>query len=94
MSTLSQLIRQPRTKRKNLKSTPALQNNPFQRGVCLSVQTRSPKKPNSANRKVVRVRLFNGNDITAAVGGETHNLQEHSLVLVRGGRSADLPGVR
>ena len=94
MSTLNQLIRQPRKKRKVLKKSPALKSNPFQRGVCLKIQTHSPKKPNSANRKVVRVRLFNGSDITAAVGGETHNLQEHSLVLVRGGRSADLPGVR
>ena len=74
--------------------SPALNNNPFQRGVCLKVLVKSPKKPNSANRKVARVRLFNGSEVTAAIGGETHNLQEHSLVLVRGGRSSDLPGVR
>ena len=94
MSTLNQLVRASRKKRKPLNKNPALEGNPFQRGVFLKIQTKSPKKPNSANRKVARVRLFNGNEITAAVGGETHNLQEHSLVLVRGGRSADLPGVR
>ena len=94
MSTLNQLVRHSRKKRKILKKAPALKGNPFQRGVCLKVLTQSPKKPNSANRKVARIRLFNGNEVTAAIGGETHNLQEHSLVLVRGGRSADLPGVR
>jgi len=94
MSTLNQLIRTPRKKRKVLKTSPALKGNPFQRGVCLKVFNKSPKKPNSANRKVARVRLFNGNYVSAAIGGETHNIKEHSLVLVRGGRSADLPGVR
>jgi small subunit ribosomal protein S12 len=94
MSTLNQLIRSPRKKRKASNKSPALKGNPFQRGVCVSIQIKSPKKPNSANRKVARVRLFNGGVVTAAIGGESHNLQEHSLVLVRGGRSADLPGVR
>lgn len=94
MATLNQLLRSPRKKRKKVKTAPALKGNPFQRGVCLKILIKSPKKPNSANRKVARIRLFNGNEVSAAIGGETHNLQEHSLVLVRGGRSADLPGVR
>jgi small subunit ribosomal protein S12 len=94
MNTLNQLIRKPREKRKKTIKTPALKGHPFQRGVCIKLETKAPKKPNSANRKVARVRLFNGMDIIAAVGGETHNLQEHAVVLVRGGRSADLPGVR
>ena len=94
MSTLNQLVRSSRKKRKAVNKSPALKGNPFQRGVCLKILTKSPKKPNSANRKVAQIRLFNGTTISAAIGGETHNLQEHSLVLVRGGRSADLPGVR
>jgi len=94
MSTLNQLVRESRKKRKVFNKSPALKGNPCQRGVCLKIEVKSPKKPNSANRKTARVSLFNGNIVVAAIGGETHNLQEHSLVLVRGGRSADLPGVR
>ena len=93
MTTLNQLVRASRKKRTVARKASALIKNPFQRGVCLKIFITSPKKPNSANRKTARIRLFNGFEITAAIGGEHHNLQEHSLVLVRGGRSADLPGV-
>ena len=95
MVTLSQVIRQPRKiKRKNSTKLFALKNNPFKKGVCVRVFTRSPKKPNSAIRKVARVRLTNGFYVTAYIPGEGHNLQEHSIVLVRGGRVKDLPGVK
>lgn len=94
MPTISQLVRKQRQdKRRNSKS-PALQSNPQRRGVCTRVYTTTPKKPNSALRKVARVRLTNGMEVTAYIGGEGHNLQEHSVVLVRGGRVKDLPGVR
>lgn len=94
MPTINQLIRKPR-KRKNVKSkTPLLEECPQKRGVCLQVKTVTPKKPNSALRKVARVRLSNGKEVTAYIPGEGHNLQEHSIVLVRGGRVRDLPGVR
>ena len=94
MSTIQQLIRFKRKlKKKNYKS-PALQSNPFKRGVCIQVMTRTPKKPNSAIRKVAKVRLSNGIEIIAYIPDEGHNLQEHSVVLVRGGRVKDLPGVR
>jgi small subunit ribosomal protein S12 len=94
MPTINQLIRLGRAKRANRSKSPQLENNPFKRGVCLQVKTMTPKKPNSALRKIARVRLSNGKEITAYIGGEKHNLQEHSLVLVRGGRVKDLPGVR
>lgn len=94
MPTINQLIRQGRQQKRTKSKSPALHNNPFQRGVCLQVKTTTPKKPNSALRKIARVRLSNGNEVTAYIGGEKHNLQEHSLVLVRGGRVRDLPGVR
>lgn len=94
MPTINQLIRHGR-KRKNVKSkAPALFKNPFKRGVCQRVYTTTPKKPNSALRKVARVRLTNGMEISAYIPGVGHNLQEHSVVLVRGGRVKDLPGVR
>ena len=94
MATVSQLIRKPR-KRKAAKSiVPALQGSPQKRGVCTRVYTTTPKKPNSALRKVCRVRLTNGYEVTSYIGGEGHNLQEHSVVLIRGGRVKDLPGVR
>ena len=94
MARINQLVRKPR-KRKVVKSdVPALQSSPQKRGVCTRVYTTTPKKPNSALRKVCRVRLSNGNEVTAYIGGEGHNLQEHSIVLVRGGRVRDLPGVR
>lgn len=94
MPTISQLIRHGR-KAKSVRSTaPALQENPQRRGVCTRVYTVTPKKPNSALRKVARVRLTNGIEVTAYIPGEGHNLQEHSVVLVRGGRVKDLPGVR
>jgi small subunit ribosomal protein S12 len=88
------LIRQGRDTVGHQSKSPQLEGNPFKRGVCLQVKTTTPKKPNSALRKIARVRLSNGKEITAYIGGEKHNLQEHSLVLVRGGRVKDLPGVR
>lgn len=94
MATVNQLVRKPR-KRKVAKSTvPALQGCPQRRGVCTRVYTTTPKKPNSAMRKVCRVRLTSGYEVTSYIGGEGHNLQEHSVVLIRGGRVKDLPGVR
>jgi small subunit ribosomal protein S12 len=94
MATTNQLVRKPRI-RKVLKSTvPALDSSPQKRGVCTRVYTTTPKKPNSAMRKVARVRLTNGFEVTSYIGGEGHNLQEHSVVLIRGGRVKDLPGVR
>ncbi|HVZ94812.1 MAG TPA: 30S ribosomal protein S12 [Phycisphaerales bacterium] len=94
MPTINQLIKRPRTPQVKLKKTKDLGGSPQKRGVCLQVRTVTPKKPNSALRKVARVRLSNGKEITAYIGGEGHNLQEHSIVLVRGGRVRDLPGVR
>lgn len=94
MPTINQLVRKGRKGRGTKKKNRALALSPQRRGVCLQVTTRTPKKPNSALRKVARVRLTNGQEITAYVGGEGHNLQEHSVVLVRGGRVRDLPGVR
>ena len=94
MARINQLVRKPR-KRKIAKSdVPALQASPQKRGVCTRVYTTTPKKPNSALRKVCRVRLTNGFEVTSYIGGEGHNLQEHSVVLIRGGRVKDLPGVR
>jgi small subunit ribosomal protein S12 len=94
MPTINQLVRKGRTKVKYKSKSPALENSPFRRGVCLQVMTRTPKKPNSAMRKVAKVRLTNGYEIIAYIPDEGHNLQEHSIVLVRGGRVRDLPGVR
>jgi small subunit ribosomal protein S12 len=94
MPTISQLIRKSRKKVVNRKKTPALLECPQRRGVCTRVYTTTPKKPNSALRKVARVRLTNGIEVTAYIPGEGHNLQEHSVVLIRGGRVKDLPGVR
>ena len=94
MPTINQLIRKPRVVQKAKKKVPALQQSPQKRGVCTRVYTTTPKKPNSALRKVARVRLTNGAEITSYIPGEGHNLQEHSVVLVRGGRVRDLPGVR
>ena len=94
MPTINQLVRFGRKSKVAKSKSPALQRNPFKRGVCLIVKTQTPKKPNSALRKVARVRLTNGHEVTAYIGGEGHNLQEHSVVLVRGGRVPDLPGVR
>jgi small subunit ribosomal protein S12 len=94
MPTISQLIRKPRTKPIARNKVPALEGQPLKRGVCLKVYTTTPKKPNSALRKVARVRLSNGFEVTAYIPGEGHNLQEHSVVLLRGGRVKDLPGVR
>lgn len=107
MPTINQLVRKPRVKVTGKTKSPALQrvtNNlknrnyekpaPFKRGVCIKVTTKTPKKPNSALRKVARVRLQNGHEVWAYIGGEGHNLQEHAVVLVRGGRVKDLPGVR
>ena len=94
MPTISQLIRKPRTKVRKRNKVPALKANPQKRGVCLRVYTTTPKKPNSALRKVARVKLTNGMEVTAYIPGEGHNLQEHSVVLIRGGRVRDLPGVR
>ena len=94
MATINQLVRKPR-KRKVVKTdVPALQACPQRRGVCTRVYTTTPKKPNSALRKVCRVRLTNGYEVSSYIGGEGHNLQEHSVVLIRGGRVKDLPGVR
>ncbi len=94
MPTVSQLIRSGRTKLKSKTASPALQESPQKRGVCVRVFTTTPKKPNSALRKVARVRLTNGIEVTAYIPGVGHNLQEHPLVLIRGGRVKDLPGVR
>lgn len=107
MPTINQLVRKPRTRTTSKTNSPALQrvtNNlktkhyekpaPFKRGVCVKVTTKTPKKPNSALRKVARVRLSNGHEVWAYIGGEGHNLQEHAVVLIRGGRVKDLPGVR
>ena len=94
MPTINQLVRQGRQKKTTKSKSRALGNCPQRRGVCLQVTTRTPKKPNSALRKIARVRLTNGEEITAYIGGEGHNLQEHSVVLVKGGRVRDLPGVR
>ena len=94
MPTISQLIRLGRMKVNSKTKSPALTGCPQRRGVCLQVKTQTPKKPNSALRKVARVRLTNGEEVTAYIPGEGHNLQEHSVVLVRGGRVKDLPGVR
>ena len=94
MPTINQLVRKPRRKPVEKSKVRDLGECPQRRGVCLQVKTVTPKKPNSALRKVCRVRLSNGKEITAYIGGEGHNLQEHSIVLVRGGRVRDLPGVR
>lgn len=94
MPTINQLIRLGRKPKEKRSKSRALSSCPQRRGVCTRVFTRTPKKPNSALRKVARVRLSNGKEVTAYIGGEGHNLQEHSMVLVRGGRVKDLPGVR
>jgi small subunit ribosomal protein S12 len=94
MPTINQLIRNPRKPKVVKSKMPALQSCPQKRGVCTRVYTTTPKKPNSALRKVARVRLTNGMEVTAYIPGEGHNLQEHSVVLIRGGRVKDLPGVR
>ncbi len=94
MPTLSQLVRKRRKSKLTKKGTPALQGCPQRRGVCVRVYTSTPKKPNSALRKVARVRLTNGIEVTSYIPGIGHNLQEHSVVLIRGGRVKDLPGVR
>lgn len=94
MPTINQLIRKGRKAAKYKSKAPALQGCPQRRGVCLQVKTRTPKKPNSALRKIARVRLTNNMEVTAYIPGEGHNLQEHSLVTIRGGRVKDLPGVR
>jgi len=94
MPTINQLVRKGRRKVRIKSKSPALDGNPFRRGVCVQVMTRTPKKPNSAIRKVAKVRLTNGNEVISYIPDEGHNLQEHSIVLVRGGRVKDLPGVR
>ena len=94
MPTINQLIRKGRKRQRAKSKRPDLERCPQKRGVCLNVTTRSPKKPNSALRKIARVRLSNGREVTAYIPGESHNLQEHNIVLVRGGRVRDLPGVR
>ena len=94
MPTINQLVRKGRQKIKVKSNSPALENCPFRRGVCVQVMTRTPKKPNSAMRKVAKVRLTNGYEVIAYIPDVGHNLQEHSIVLVRGGRVKDLPGVR
>ncbi|MEQ9563889.1 MAG: 30S ribosomal protein S12 [Woeseiaceae bacterium] len=94
MATTNQLVRKPRSIRTVKSTVPALEGSPQKRGVCTRVYTTTPKKPNSAMRKVARVRLTNGFEVTSYIGGEGHNLQEHSVVLIRGGRVKDLPGVR
>ena len=94
MPTTRQLLKSPRQRVPNRSKTPLLEGCPQKRGVCLLVKTVTPKKPNSALRKVARVRLSNGRELTAYIPGEGHNLQEHSIVLVRGGRVRDLPGIR
>jgi len=94
LPTINQLIRKGRVRASKKQKAPALRGNPQKRGVCTRVYTTTPKKPNSALRKVARVRLTNGMEVTAYIPGEGHNLQEHSIVLIRGGRVKDLPGVR
>jgi small subunit ribosomal protein S12 len=94
MATVNQLVRNARTKKVSKTNVPALEACPQRRGVCTRVYTTTPKKPNSALRKVARVRLTNGFEVTSYIGGEGHNLQEHSVILIRGGRVKDLPGVR
>jgi small subunit ribosomal protein S12 len=94
MATINQLVRKPRKNKPYKSNVPALEGCPQKRGVCTRVYTTTPKKPNSALRKVARVRLTNGYEVTSYIGGEGHNLQEHSVVLIRGGRVKDLPGVR
>ena len=94
MPTINQLIKRSRIKPKLRSKVPALERSPQKRGVCTKVYTTTPKKPNSALRKVARVRLTNGYEVTSYIGGEGHNLQEHSVVMIRGGRVKDLPGVR
>lgn len=94
MATINQLVRKPRAQKRLKSNVPALARCPQRRGVCTRVYTTTPKKPNSALRKVARVRLTNGMEVTSYIGGEGHNLQEHSVVLIRGGRVKDLPGVR
>ena len=94
MPTINQLVAKGRRKKRKFSKAPVLERNPFKQGVCLIVRTMTPKKPNSALRKITRVRLSNGREVTVYIPGEGHNLQEHSIVLVRGGRIRDLPGVR
>ena len=94
MATVNQLVRKPRQSKVEKSKVPALEACPQRRGVCTRVYTTTPRKPNSAMRKVARVRLTNGFEVTSYIGGEGHNLQEHSVVLIRGGRVKDLPGVR
>ncbi len=94
MTTINQLVRNPRKRKAAKSNVPALEKSPQKRGVCLRVYTTTPKKPNSALRKVARARLTNGYEVTTYIGGEGHNLQEHSAILIRGGRVKDLPGVR
>ena len=94
MTTINQLVRKPRRDKVYKTAVPALESCPQRRGVCTRVYTTTPKKPNSALRKVARVRLSNGHEVTSYIPGEGHNLQEHSVVLIRGGRVKDLPGVR
>jgi len=94
MPTINQLVKRGRKSLEETRKSPALQGNPQRRGVCVRVYTSTPKKPNSALRKVARVKLTNGIEVTCYIPGEGHNLQEHSIVLVRGGRTKDLPGVR
>lgn len=94
MPTINQLVRKGRTSKTSKSSTPALKGCPQRRGVCTVVKTTTPRKPNSALRKIARVRLTNGLEVTCYIPGEGHNLQEHSVVLCRGGRTSDLPGVR
>ena len=94
MPTINQLLKTGRGRKAKRRKSPALQQCPQKRGVCVQVKTKTPKKPNSALRKVAWVRLSNGQEVIAYIGGEGHNLQEHSIVLVRGGRVKDLPGVR
>jgi small subunit ribosomal protein S12 len=94
MPTINQLVRKGRSKLANRSKSPVLDKCPFKRGVCLQVKIQTPKKPNSALRKIARVKLSNGKEITAYIPGEKHTLQEHAIVLIRGGRVRDLPGVR
>ncbi|MFH0939198.1 MAG: 30S ribosomal protein S12 [Planctomycetota bacterium] len=94
MPTINQMCRCGRVQQTSKSKSPVLEGNPFKKGVCLTVKTMTPKKPNSALRKIARVRLSNGKEVTVYIPGEGHNLQEHSIVLVRGGRVKDLPGVR
>ncbi len=94
MPTISQILKKPRERKRRRSKSPALHGAPQRKGVCLQVRTMTPKKPNSALRKIARVRLTNNEEVTVYIPGEGHNLQEHSIVLVRGGRVKDLPGVR